>query len=208
MMTDKEYLRKLYRQTKYDPWIHEILPSMGEGPFAEETLKIAIREGATEKKELAKMRAFLEDMVTPQKFFRGQFIKELRDMALFVLGPEYAHLRKIPVGLLPSSELNAFAAPTPAGRSVIVLNSAVIPYCGLISKIFVTFFDWHKDRFYSREYSQDEYRHALVALAEFIATGNEKPMRLMAEVMAFKSKPTFDRTIRRRLNDGNIYFTA
>jgi hypothetical protein len=65
----------------------------------------------------------------------------------------------------------------------------------MIYRLFISFADWHHEKFYTREYPQEEYRHALVALAEYVTLGHEKPLLLMAEVIAFRSKPMFEEYI-------------
>jgi|CXWL01.1.fsa_nt_gi uncharacterized protein YoaH (UPF0181 family) len=115
-MTDEEYLT--YVCNRFNDM--DSMFAMLTADHVEERIEQLVAAGLLVGEEIEVMRRKLKEISSPAEMMSGEFIGEIRDMALGVLGSEYEYLRKIPVGLAATKEFNAFAAPSPSGGHVIV----------------------------------------------------------------------------------------
>lgn len=66
--------------------------------------------------------------LNPATIFQGRVLRRLKSQALGYLSDEEAVLKAVPVGVLSTPEMNAFAIRTPRGGAAVALNSALWLY--------------------------------------------------------------------------------
>jgi hypothetical protein len=135
-----------------------------------------------------------EELASLEKAYRGQFISELKKAALRITGDDEARLTAIPVGLLPTQELNACAVATPMHGAVILLNHGVIAQLMLVCRCAVAFVTWHSDEPFCRDAPQWAYARALIALARYVVTGDSRLLSEHLETLRFPSLSDYDKT--------------
>lgn len=187
---DLAYLREVYEHEKdagyIDLFTHLKLPPV------EESMARAKEERSVTDNFSDRLRLLLEQARRPDQSFQGIFIEELKGIALKLLGTNFRELENIPVGLLPSRELNAFSMRTPMGGSVIVLNHIIKTIFGGLVQAFSSFYSWHTQEPISREFSQQQLAEFIVALARYAISldfGTLYPYRIF---LGFSSRDRYD----------------
>jgi hypothetical protein len=115
--TDEEYLNQLYESLKDDEWV-EMRKRAGQASDPEAMARQAISEGTFTHDQYDALVGALRESDNPSSYFRGQFIGLLRNMALLMLVPRRQKLERVPVGCVPTRQLNAGAYRTPRGGAV------------------------------------------------------------------------------------------
>ncbi len=117
------------------------------------------------------------EIANPRLAFRGQIINLLRDGALRILAPFQSQLSGIPLGPIPTRQLNACAVRTPRGGAVILLDHGVLLHVSMLVRSYLAFYTWHSETPYCRDHSQDEFAETILLLAESCATGRQLPLK-------------------------------
>src|SRR5438067_1262073 len=117
--TDEQFLTQLYELYKDDTWVTNFDGAMSE-LYSGGTVKTVWPIDEDTKK------ALMQEFVSSQKWYQGQFITAIKDQALPFLEPFHNLIASIPVGLAPTRQLNACAIKTPHGGKVILLDHGVV----------------------------------------------------------------------------------
>src|SRR5215472_17945858 len=180
--TDEEYLDQLYRMLKDDEWM-EMRERAGQNQDPAAMARQAISEGTFTHDQFDALVEALRESGSPELYFRGQFIGRLRTMALSMLEPYRKQLENVPVGCLPTRQLNAGAYLTPRDGAVILLDSGVILHLGLLVRSFIAYYTWNApDHFaagepYCHDHSREAFAHTIQHLAAFCVSGNIEHLR-------------------------------
>jgi hypothetical protein len=116
----------------------------------------------------------VRDMFDSSKRFRGFYADEMRKRAAGYLTEKEAYLANIPLGHMQIDSLNGFAVPTPRGGAVIVINLGVILHTIMLSRCTLALTTWGSPHPYCRDHDPFAYIHAILCLAHFTLTSDEK----------------------------------
>lgn len=164
-MTDNQFLDYLYhlwRDSSYQPRSDEYIQSRA---------KELIDAGEWSSDELDELKQVLREATDPYQSFRGQTLENFRDATLRILGRNAVLVDSIPVGLLPSSELNAFAVKNPNGGHVVVLNSALDPIMQLVFQSFFSIETHNADDPFDNSHHILDHAQSLLQIADSVGTG-------------------------------------
>ncbi|HLY22030.1 MAG TPA: hypothetical protein VKT83_06135 [bacterium] len=171
--TDDECLDQIYSCSKDDLYIAETWGlHQASLPNLEAEFRELVEAGILESDKFEDFRVIAEETGALDKAFRGRFVQFLKDKTLSFTGDDRNRLRGIPVGLLPSWELNACAIQTPRGGVVIILNQGIIRHVTLIYRCALAFMTWKDEEPFCRDAPQQAYGGALIGLAQYAVTGD------------------------------------
>jgi hypothetical protein len=159
LLSDEEYLSELYDLFADHGWAH----ALASQPPSEEDLS------SLDPDVQRQLRAEFGD---PRSALTGLQVSEIKRAALAMLGEEAQHVEAIPVGLLPTQELNASAVRTPRGGAVILLNNSVFWSLPFLFFCYAALDSWHTDEPLMKEIPDLAFADAILSLAAFCATGD------------------------------------
>jgi hypothetical protein len=171
--TDEEYLEQLHEMLKDDEWI-AVQERYMTHEDAVAAAKMYIAEGSFMDARFDDLVDAIEEATAPSRFFRGQYIRFLRHIALSATEEHTENLKDIPVACLPTQLLNAAAFRTPRGGAIILMDQGVIFHLGLLVRSYLAWRFWHSPEPYCRDHSQDEFALTILRLAHFSATGKRE----------------------------------
>jgi hypothetical protein len=192
--SDEEYMAYVYNVLKDSSYISEIADIYEQAYSAQDRFAVAVAAGAVNQDEFESFSAFTRESHMLEDAFRGKFIQALRDMTLAAIRDDRHRVNGIPVGLLPSRELNACAIATPRGGALILLNHAVIGLLAHFYRCTVAFITWHTATPFCRDASQDAYAEALLGLARSVVTGNFAEVAAHKHTLNFRSLSDYERS--------------
>ena len=192
--SDEEYLALLYESTKDDSYITSMRTACQEAFEVNEQFGILVSAGVYEPTQLSEYSTLSRETFSLDLAFRGRFIRTLQDMAFNVLGDDRRRVEGIPVGLLPTGELNACAIATPRGGAVILLDHGVIAQLAYLCRTALAFITWRSDQPFCRDSSQSAYAEALLGLARFTMTGDFIELTRHKQTLRFPSINDYDDT--------------
>jgi len=169
-MTDEEYLNYLYKQSESNaPWMREEEHQLRDA-FEKEMVEAYMREadGRIEQELFVKM---VRDWTRPHEGLRGSMITGLKDMALTDMMKDF-NVGHIPVGMLPVRALNAFAARTPRGGVVIVLNAGLMNSLHWVVRCYWALLTLYGPEPFSLQHSMLDLLNALDGLARYCGTND------------------------------------
>jgi hypothetical protein len=194
--TDEEYLNELYDRLKDEAWIAMQQNAVKrQDPAAR--ARQAVAEGTFKEDQLNALIEAIEESINPLLYFRGKYIELLKSVALAMTNQYRNKLESVPVGCLPTRNLNAGAYSTPRGGAVILLDSGVILQLGLLVRAYFAYYTWNApDHFaagtpYCRDHSRDAFGRTVQRLAAYSATGNLNQLRQIT-TLDCPSLETFD----------------
>jgi hypothetical protein len=190
--TDAEFLQLIYHELGDSEYVAEIRRFYEDESEREGQFKALVAAGVFKSDEAEAFRDMADETFSLERAFRGRFIDVLREMALTVMGPDHADVEQIPVGLLPTRELNASAIATPRGGVVIVLNHGLIAQLAYVCRCTLAFISWQSDDPFCREAPQGAYAAALVGLAEYVNTSDLNCLARHKVALRFPSLSDYD----------------
>lgn len=189
-MDDEAFLKQLYDEFKDDEYLlaHQTLTAID---IEQSLVRIKEQFGITDE-EANRYRTLVEQVHSPSKAFRGVVVEYLNFGARKLLKPHYPKLPDIIVAQLPSRELNGFAIAAPSGNRIIILNSGVIFSIGAFVRTALCVYSWHMKDYVSREFSQGTFAAALIAVAEYVASGDVEFLKPALNTITLNSRPLYD----------------
>jgi hypothetical protein len=164
--SDEEYLNQLYEQFAVEEsWMRTV----SEDELAALTPEL--------------QRQLRREFADPRLAFTGIQIDEIRRAALAFLGKDKDRVAAIPVGLLPTRELNGAAVWTPRGGAVILLNNSVFWALPLIFFSYAALDSWDTDDALTKALPDVAFAEALLDLAAFCATDDIRHLTDVGHVM-------------------------
>lgn len=152
--TDEEFLNQLYESWRDDSWI-DFDRSMRRDEQA--AMKAMIAEGLYEPSEHERAKADLVEIRDLRKSFRGQFVEVLKQLAFRCLDKNGERVSHLPVGLLPTGELNACAVRTPRGSAVIILDHGMVLKLPLLLRSFWALSTYDEKEPFCRDHSKADF---------------------------------------------------
>jgi len=152
------------------------------------------REGIYHVEEKEQVRHESLQILDSRAAFRGHFIESLRSAALEMVPANVGQLGMVPVGLLPTRQLNACAVPTPTGGAVIVLDHAVVLLMMTLIRLTRAFATYDQPQPFTRAQPWEAYGLALVALAKYCLTGRGSYLAPFEPVVTFSDMKDPDQT--------------
>jgi hypothetical protein len=192
--TDDEYLDYIYSVSVDNSYVSEYIRAYNENFDLEKEFAVLVAAGVYQPDEIEKFKEISLETYSLDKAFRGEFINSLKQMALMVVEDDREYLTSIPVGLLPSRELNACAIRTPSNGAVIILNQGVIGQLMYVCRCTLSFISWQSNTPFCRDASQGDYAKALIGLAKYVMTGDSKYIVRFKDVLQFPSLSDYEET--------------
>lgn len=189
--SDEEYLTYVHEVWGDEAYVSSLRHSFDPVAF-EEQFRVLVASGIYREEDYDKARADFEESVSSERFFRGRFIETLRRAALDIIRDDRRLVDQVPVGLLPTLELNACAIATPRGGAVIVLDHGVMGQLALVLRCALAFITWYDHTPFCRDSPQRAYAEALIGLARFCVTGSVDGMAQHRETLSFPSLGDYD----------------
>lgn len=132
--------------------------------------------------------------------FLGEFsegdLKKRVDVAkaLLCLTASHDEAKTIPVGIVPTRELNACTVRTPRGSHVILLDSGVFLILAMLFRAYMAFYTWNTLKPYCHDHSQAAFGRTILLLAEHCVTGD---FGVLARIPTLQcpSLPDYDRAV-------------
>jgi hypothetical protein len=172
-MTDDEYLQWLYEQCQ--PELLDVSPSDED---LEERIREAIRNGSLRPEDADEARRAVKETYSTSNALslRGWLIDGLREHTLIFVRnhPAYARLERLSVGVLPTHRLNGTSIRTPAGASVVALDSGVLHAIGLLTFCYWSFYTWPRPDYFCKAYPRDDLVRTIIALAAYCVWQDKK----------------------------------
>jgi hypothetical protein len=172
--TDEEFLFHLYSSMHDESWLKDIKQAYEEHFNVEALYADAVAAGICMPNEIGNFKNAIEEGLFSEQGFRGTFITGLKTIAVALTTSDRDRVSSIPVGLLPSRELNACAVVTPRGGAVIILNNGVIALLVDFCRCALALLTWNRSRPYCRDASKEAYARAIVGLARCASTGDSR----------------------------------
>jgi hypothetical protein len=138
------------------------------------------------------LQAEFED---PRRAFRGIVIDATRQAALPLLGADAERVKSIPVGLLPTHELNASAVRTPRGGAVILLNRSVMWALPLLFFSYAALDSWHTADALTKEMSDLALAECILSLAMFCATDDLRHLAANPDIAVILERIAGDKEV-------------
>jgi hypothetical protein len=133
----------------------------------------------------------IEEGLQPEKFFQGRHITAFKNAALGILQPFRDQLRSVPVGMLPTLELNGRAIKTPRSGKIILLDGGVFWSLNMLIRSFLSFATWYNPApfHHCRDHPQAEFAKSILYLAAFCASGDHLYLQKAALIYNCPSLP-------------------
>lgn len=190
---DAEFLELLFRTLSSESYVRWQTQVMGSLKF-EERFPVWVAEGAMGEDQIDSARSLHAELVSLKDGYHGQFIRALKDYALSMAGPDRPALEDIAVVMLPTGGLNARVFASPEGGTAVVLNHGVLISLQFIVRTLLAFITWHDEKPFCRDASQEDYAHALVGLARYVAGSDMRVFEKYGASLRFPSLSPFDQT--------------
>ncbi|XHH09842.1 MAG: hypothetical protein ACFCUE_04240 [Candidatus Bathyarchaeia archaeon] len=165
--TDQEFFEELCTKLS-DPIAQRLVAGMGDERLIDE----AINSGVFTELDRDFLKAEAEEWKDPKKATTCMFINVTKAAALKILGPEYSGLSEIPVGFLPTRQINACSIRTPRNGAIILFDSAVIYTLMFLFRSYFSLDSWRDSKPFCHDYTEDDFGMTIFILAGFCATSN------------------------------------
>jgi|SRR5215204_2791038 len=170
--SDEEYLRELYEL------------------FADESAFATARLDPTPEADVASLDPEIAaqlrtEFADPRTALTGLQVNEIKRAALTFLRDEATAVEGIPVGLLPSRELNAAAVRTPRNGAVILPNSLVFGVLPVLFFCYAALDSWETEDPVTTEISDLALADAILSLAAYCATSDPACLRGVPAVASY-----------------------
>lgn len=169
--TDEEYLDILHDILADTEYLDDRSAYFEEHQL-DEQFNRAVEEMKVPPEQIEAFREFFISTMHPKNMYKNGFISLIREQTLALTGSEKSVLQHIPVGLLPTLDLNACAIATPRKGAVILLNQSLISNLTLVCRCAIAYATWKTETPYCHTNSQKDYGAALVGLAKMVTSGN------------------------------------
>ena len=166
-VSDEEFFKWLHAQEK-EQWFVDLL---NEGHHRSAEIHAEAVAGGLEMSG-----EDFKNYSAPSAYIEGGLVDVLRNEALHILGDQAQYVDKTRVFLLPTTSLNGFASLTPLGTPFVVLNHGVIVFLSYLSIWYSAFYTWNSNEPYCLDHSQEAFAKAILRLAHFASTGQQKYM--------------------------------
>lgn len=183
---DERFVALLYR-TFSSPEFEGIISGAAEARPFEQAFAEWVEAGVWEEGDVEAAEALYLENASSRGFFRGQFAEAVRELALLFTGEDEESLRRIPLLMMPSGELNARVFSAPSGLPVVVLNQGLIAQMAFIINATLSFISWHDEDPFCKDVPQSDYGAALVGLAFAVVSGDLRHLKPHAEALRFRS---------------------
>lgn len=172
--TDEEYLKQIYESLKDDDYIRAMSGDpIKNASFYEQHYRDTMSKYINNPNQLEEeVKGYMDETNSLDLSFSGDLIKMHQKWALRILGHVGRFVKEVPVGLLPTRELNACAIATPRGGSIIIINFGTLMHLHHFVQSFLSFYFWYSDTPFCRDHSQKAFAKIIVALVKFSITGD------------------------------------
>jgi hypothetical protein len=120
---------------------------------------------------------FCRAMFDPRKSFRGFKTKLLIEQARATLPPDLHGLLETPLGFLHLDELNGFAARSPRGNAVIIMNMGILLHAQMLGRCALAVTTYSSAQPFCRDHEPAAFVHAIICLARYVHSADEGHMR-------------------------------
>lgn len=164
--TDQEFLEWLMTDAE------EAHKPVNLNTAAEAHADAAIKGGWRDEDQRTGEELIYREGNTPIKLLQGTVARVVVRTALDCLSSEREALKRVPVGILPSTDVNAFAIRTPRRGAVIALNVALLHHFKILlySSLALIHVDDHST--FNRSHPSEEYEQSIIRLAKVVCSGD------------------------------------